>query len=262
MNIFNLSPLSKFLLIISSIYCTCVSGSEETLVQPALIKHQQPIDSTASIKEWALATLSSDCMSSSMDAGKIALNCANKYFSVGGEPISPQIIKALTADLSDMNDPIISIDLIVAQHSNRFCCVEEISIRKQTNSSSVFFFRQNKESFGYQYVGKTSSGVHIILTSYSGGGSGVFKSLYFFTVTIDKALDLDENHSTAKAKRQRLILKNIGSIALGDRWDGDLQVQGDFVFLGKDQGIYANSNEGGTFSKDVKNRNIKILVSQ
>jgi hypothetical protein len=136
--------------------------------------------------------------------------------------------------------------------------VHDVSIIPLRNKPAYIYFQKKEESFGYKHIGKTKSGVHVIYTSYSGGGSGIFNSIYFFTITLDRAFTLDLKSSTVEVKRPRLILKNIGSINLGDRWVGDIYVKGDILYLGKDKGIYAGSNGGGNFSKDVKDRKITI----
>ena len=48
-----------------------------------------------------------------------------------------------------------------------------------------------RETFGYSYVGMTANRIHVLLTAYSGGGSGTFKSLLLVTLERDLALGID-----------------------------------------------------------------------
>ena len=41
---------------------------------------------------------------------------------------------------------------------------------------------------------------------------------------------------TMTFKKPRLMLRKIGEIALGDRWEGDLKVDGNQILIGKDKG--------------------------
>ena len=59
----------------------------------------------------------------------------------------------------------------------------------------------------------------------SGGGSGVFRSLYFLDVFVDTAFD-DEGKPY-----ERVNLKAVRTVAIGDRWGGDITIDGNKVTI-------------------------------
>jgi hypothetical protein len=75
------------------------------------------------------------------------------------------------------------------------------------------------EETGYAYYGATENGLLIVLASYSGGGSGDFISLHILDIASSRGFDLEGK------VYERINLTNIGSIALGDRWDGEIAIE-------------------------------------
>jgi hypothetical protein len=116
--------------------------------------------------------------------------------------------------------------------------------------------------FGYQYVGVTDSLVHILLTHERGDGTGVFTDLLFLTIEKDKGISCDWGEQIIHANTDRLLLKKLGALNLGDRWSGKLAVRGNDVFRGKDEGWFSQSNGigGGDLSRDSVDRILKIDI--
>lgn len=170
--------------------------------------------------------------------------------------IHPKIVQALATWLSDGGDQIVSINLLESQGSNRFCCKSDIKV-----STPVVSFSEDGEQFGYSYIGITESGVHLLYTYSSGGGSGVFKHIMLVTMETDYGVEFDEKHSVIKATNQRLLLKKLGEVVLGDRWSGELEIVGNDLIIGEDRGWYAGSNYGGPFTSKRGNTVIKIDIS-
>jgi uncharacterized protein len=85
-------------------------------------------------------------------------------------------------------------------------------------------------SFGYQWIGRTTSGVDVLLLRESGGGSGVFESVLMLKVQLDPA------------RATRLLIKRIRQEGLGDRWEGDLRVIGNNVVIGCNTGRFAEES--------------------
>lgn len=121
--------------------------------------------------------------------------------------------------------------------------------------------RYGAGAFSYDYVGMTDSGVHVLFTSDWGGGSGVFQSLLFLILESSSGIvpnrdwdDLDDGGMESGSHRlwdavvrpatDRIVARKLGEITLGDRWDGNLRVRANDVFVGQDQGWFVGS--GGT----------------
>ena len=77
----------------------------------------------------------------------------------------------------------------------------------------------------------------------------------------DYGVEFDEKHSVVKATNQRLLLKKLGEIVLGDRWSGALEIVGNNLIIGEDSGWYAGTNYGGPFTSKRGNTVIKIDIS-
>ena len=77
----------------------------------------------------------------------------------------------------------------------------------------------------------TANKLLVVLTSYSGGGSGVFYSLRVLTVEPGRGFDSDGN------RYDRLNVTTIRSVALGDRWNGDVRIDGNSILVTTTGGI-------------------------
>ena len=222
------------------------------VVKPGFYAAENSLESALSkleLQKWATKTLPSECQISFGTPDK----CIEEYFSIYGEPIHPKIIQTLNTWLSDAGDQIVSINLSESQGSNRFCCSDDIKVR-----DNFIYYKEDRAVFGYQYIGKTESGIHVLYISDSGGGSGVFTSIMLVTLISDHGVVFDEEHSIIKANKQRLLIKKLGEVVLGDRWSGNLTIDGDNLIIGKDKGWYAGTDGGGPFSKTPRDRVIKI----
>jgi hypothetical protein len=78
--------------------------------------------------------------------------------------------------------------------------------------------RNTDEVTGYTYYGATDNGLLVVLTSWSGGGSGNF--IYLHILDLAAALGLDNDGKPYR----RVNLTNIRSVALGDRWSGQVSI--------------------------------------
>jgi hypothetical protein len=75
------------------------------------------------------------------------------------------------------------------------------------------------EETGYSYYGTTENGLLVVLASYSGGGSGNFITLHILDIAAARAFDLEGKIY------ERVNLTNLRSIALGDRWNGEIRIE-------------------------------------
>jgi hypothetical protein len=155
--------------------------------------------------------------------------------------ISPRIIQDLSTWISDEGDQVVAINVLESQNSNRYFGDAEVrEIKNQnpyifTTTTAIENGETNSTEFGYQYVGETSSGVYVIETADWEGGSGNFKNLLLVQYEYDKAVDCDWERGEVRLNGKRLLIKKLGEIALGDRWDGKLAVRGNSIVVGEDR---------------------------
>jgi hypothetical protein len=176
--------------------------------------------------------------------------------------IHPEIIKDLSSWLSDTGDQVVAINLLDSQGSNRYA--GQIDVEQVPEGFSIVSVAGNEESFGYQYLGEMTSGVHVLRTSQWSGGSGIFESLLFLVFERDEAFTVDWNNSSLSLNRERLLLRKLGAIPLGDRWAGALRVKDGNLFIGKDEGWFSGSGGNaadGSSGRD-EDRTLKINLDR
>lgn len=178
--------------------------------------------------------------------------------------VHPKIIQDLSTWISDIGDQVVAINLLDSQKSNRY--FGDILVREVSGDSPFIYVKEEKfhetSIFGYQYIGTTKSGVYVLRTSSSGGGSGVDESLMFLTVRRDKGLSVDWDKLSIRPERERIVLQKLGEIVLGDRWNGKLRIEGNKIFIGKDQGRFSESEGGGRLSNHPKDRVLSIDIDR
>ena len=140
-------------------------------------------------------------------------------FTVGGEPIPPEIFR----DFGDVNmadsQPIwVTVDVRAAIGSNQYA--DEIIrngdwiVQRKPAPQTL----NGAEYSTYRYIGATENGLLVVLSSYSGGGTGQFVNLHLLSIEAVPAFD------STGGVYDRLNLTNLRGIALGDRWDGEVRV--------------------------------------
>jgi hypothetical protein len=165
--------------------------------------------------------------------------------------VHPQLVQDLLSWESDNGDQVVAINLLEANESNRYS--GEIKTRGLTSNAlhhptvySRFSEGGVEEEEGYYYVGLTRSGVHVLATWSFGGGTLISNRLLLVTVEQDRGIqDVEmpkEGKVHLKIDRPRLLLRKLGEIILGDRWDGELRVVGNDVVVGKDVGWFSDKH--------------------
>lgn len=168
--------------------------------------------------------------------------------------VSPKIVQDLSVWISDRGDQVVAINLLESQDKNRY--FGDIQVGKSRADGKYPFVsveeKDKKSEFGYQYIGTTTDGVIVLFTSDWGGGTGHFENLILLVLEKDKGIDIDWEKQVVKKGHERLLIKKLGEIALGDRWRGELSVKGNRVFIGKD-GDHKGTVEGRALdvSKDM-----------
>jgi uncharacterized protein len=162
--------------------------------------------------------------------------------------ISPRIINDLSVWQSDQGDQVVAINLTDSQGSNRY--FGDVDTKRDGASTYVSFRTpgdtpgEQDAEFGYTHVGRTASGIDVLRTRESGGGTGIFEQLLL--VKLERSETGGELKSTgAKTgiftfKKPRLLLRKLGEIGLGDRWNGDIKITGDQISIGKDRGVLSD----------------------
>jgi len=155
------------------------------------------------------------------------------------EFIHPLIVRELLGWLSDPFETVTSIDLSAANRSNRF--YGEFSARDVTGRTWVRWESEDRGTFSYSHIATSASGVHIVECHDGGGGSGVFGSVALLALECDRAL-VDEAVGSIST-RQRVLLKTLGRIGLGDRYDGSISYQDGMLVIGPDHGWFNRGTE-------------------
>lgn len=171
--------------------------------------------------------------------------------------IHPRIIEDLTSWLSDSGEQVVAVNLLESMGTNRY-----FGDIKVNGKESPLIFYENSEvceqtdcpmgppSFGYRFIGKSASGIYVLFTEASGGGTGKFRNLLFASLEKDRGLSYNEKNHTLRLDRERWIIKKLGEIPLGDRYEGNLSVKGDVLHIGKDK--YSHAAELFNVDTDIK----------
>ena len=171
------------------------------------------------------------------------LDEANASFTYKGKPIHPFLVQEFSNWLSDKRPPIVkAVDVAAAFDTNEYqeAATEEegwIFSKKEEKDGDF----TNYTSFEYRWLGKMADGTHVLETGENGGGSGTFMDLMFIRFSEGKVM------FEGKSEKQ-LLMSIIGIHALGDRYEGKVEVLPDRVL------IHASPSQrgGGSIKKDVE----------
>jgi len=154
------------------------------------------------------------------------------------EYVHPLIVRELLGWLSDRGATIVSIDLATANRSNRF--YGDFSV-VNGNSTVWVEWRSERESFRYRHIATSPSGVHMVECYDSGGGTGLFGSVCLLALEQDRSLYEDSEQGLFA--RERVLLKTLGSISLGDRYAGDIEYRDGLLTIGADRGWFQRGED-------------------
>ena len=163
----------------------------------------------------------------------------NRYSFVREEFIHPLIIRELLGWFSDSTETIASVNLVSANRSNQFA--GEFNANERDEKLWIEWKSRGRESFVYTYIATSPSGIEIIECYDWGGGSGIFGSVGLFCIEYDRALAEDSEGKIST--RERVILKSLGSIGLGDRYKGEITYEDGFLVIGPDNGWFSRGQE-------------------
>lgn len=164
--------------------------------------------------------------------------------------VNPRVLQEMDTWMSDTGDLVVAINLTDANDSSRFSTWGgEVEVRESAGRCPFVHWKPGRladgsgKSFGYRYIGMTDAGVQVLETVSGGGGSGVFGNLLFLSVELGRGIgEVEErgDDGVVRAERERVVLHRLGTVVTGDRWDGELAVRGNDLFIGRDEGWFEN----------------------
>ncbi|MDB5338714.1 MAG: hypothetical protein JWN70_4333 [Planctomycetaceae bacterium] len=142
----------------------------------------------------------------------------NRDFAEGRRLINPRaILDLIEGFVIPTGRGPIGIDVEGSRNSNRYNC--EAEYNKERKSAHFDFKKYDPTKsgwFSYQHLGQMANGCHVVETSHSGGGSGIFSALLILECAIEYEYGED-------GKREgRLVIKRRGEYELGDRYQGEV----------------------------------------
>jgi len=154
------------------------------------------------------------------------LDEVRRSFKIDGKPIPPRIFADFgAATLSDSRPIAVTIDALVGVDSNRYFGAITQNGAWFKQSVSLPDARKDVETISYGYYGATRDNLLVVLTCYNGGGSGRFYALNILDAAWGSGFD-DDGKSY-----QRLDLTILRSVALGDRWAGEIKITGNSIHV-------------------------------
>lgn len=172
--------------------------------------------------------------------------------------VSPRIIQDLEPWISDRGEQVVAINLPGSVGSNRYS--GEVTTLQPDKTLPPTVVYKDKDacqdqscpsgapSFTYQSIGRTPAGVYVLRTTAAGGGSGTFMNLLLVTLQSDRGFSYDKDRRSLSAGRQRCLIKRMEAIPLGDRYSGEVFLDGNVLHVGAD----GNPRGARLFEEDVE----------
>tara|TARA_B100002019_G_C21087847_1_gene507071 strand:+ start:35 stop:733 length:699 start_codon:yes stop_codon:yes gene_type:complete len=142
---------------------------------------------------------------------------AARYSFINPEFINPQILEDFSGFLSDRGDQIVSINISESNQSNRY---HGGVTAEETDDYPIVTSSSGESWISYKYIGRSVSGIHIVQAWSNSGGSGVFTNILLVTLSLDSSL---ESNGLNYSKKSRYVIKLVGSLPLGDRYQGKVK---------------------------------------
>ena len=176
------------------------------------------------------------------------------YSFTGPNFIPPPLVRELTGWISDSGQEIVAVDIDHAIGSNRFDFLEGFKTRIHDDEQWVDWSQwcdsgQSKEFFNYRHIATSPSGIEMLLCCECTGGTSYFYSVVLLCFEDDSTLDTaisgsgSEGYRRIVTTRKRTLLKIVGDIALGDRYEGKVEYKNGFLTIGPDEGRYRSGEE-------------------
>lgn len=138
-----------------------------------------------------------------------------KYSFTSETFINPAILNDLNGLISDQGDEIVSINIIKSNTSNRYH--GDVNTSCDDEQNLIITYKSENLIVSYRYLGCSPRGIHMLKLDTNYGGTGVFSDILLLTISQDSFINVSGNQIN---KDDRLIIKKISSICLGDRYQG------------------------------------------
>lgn len=161
--------------------------------------------------------------------------------------VHPRIVREISTPFYASSSPTV-VSLTEAGNDDRYG--GEVEIVAAEGACPFVRFEERTDdgqyagAFGYRYVGRTDSGVQVLFVSESGGGSGVFRNLLLAVVEFAEETQpapAAREGAASPADSERIVLRQLDEVPLGDRWNGEIRVRGNELWVGEDTGWYAHA---------------------
>jgi hypothetical protein len=173
-----------------------------------------------------------------------ALKELRQTFTVHGKPVPPEVIGDFgDGDMADSGPIRVTIDLLAAVGSNLYYDDIAVAPHGWVSQKKVVpngAAEKLTEETGYIFNGVTRNGLLIVTSSFSGGGTGVFTYLHILDAAPARAFDEEGK------PYDRLNLTNIRTVSLGDRWNGDIKINGDTIAIVTPRAQQTDARKPGT----------------
>jgi hypothetical protein len=150
---------------------------------------------------------------------------ARRAFTLNGKPIPPEIFRDFgDGDLADSGTIWVTVDVKAAIGSNLY--FDDIGqngawvVQKKSAARPG-----GAEETAYQYIGATANGLLVVLAAYRSGGSGDFIWLHILDIAPALAFD------PVGKVYERINLTNLRTLALGDRWVGEISIAKNTIMI-------------------------------
>lgn len=144
-------------------------------------------------------------------------------FAVNHKPIHPAVIQALMTPMETTTPFVRAVDVLAFAENDAFELTSQLDVMTAHRLDAKR--TRTGENISYTHVGVLPGRVHVLDVSECSGGSGIFRSLLL--VRLSEASEA----SLTRGRPKTLVLFSVDQIALGDRNNAIVSVEGEGVVV-------------------------------